>query len=404
MPKKTIYKYKNGDIIKGKYSDILIFDQIRIKYNNGKTTKGYIYKCLKCNNTEKITEVQIENKTGCNMCCPSSQKIIQGINDIATTDKWLIPYFKNVDDIYKYSHMSNKRILMICPHCGEEKLRCISKLYTEGLACSCGDKVSYANKFVTSLIRQLNIEFETEKVFEWSNPKRYDVYVSNNMIIENHGIQHYEESPRGLSLKEEQENDRYKKEIALENGIKEENYIIIDCRKSDSEFIKQNILNSNLNNIFNLSKIDWNKCHEFACNNLVKIACEHKNNNPELTTTDIGKLMGFSTGSIRRWLKKGSILKWCKYDSIDEMRKNAINNRILKSIISFDTGLIFESARDIEKNSIEIFGTKLDYRNISAVCLDKQKTHKGFTFKYTSDLTNEQIKEIQENAKLNQTI
>ena len=66
-------------------------------------------------------------------------------------------------------------------------------------------------------------------------------------------------------------------------------------------------------------------------------------------------------------------------------------------------GILFESAREIDRQSLKIFGMKLDYRNISAVCNGVQKSHKGCMFKFVSDLIEEQIKEIQENAKLNQT-
>jgi len=59
----------------------------------------------------------------------------------------------------------------------------------------------------------------------------------------------------GRAVEEEIENDRIKKELDINNGIKEENYIVIDCRCSDVDFINNNKLNS----LFDLSKIDWNE-------------------------------------------------------------------------------------------------------------------------------------------------
>ena len=37
---------------------------------------------------------------------------------------------------------------------------------------------------------------------------------------------------------------------------------------------------------------------------------------------------------------------------------------------------------ELERQSEELFGIKLDYRNISGVCLGKQKTYKGFMFRH----------------------
>ena len=48
--------------------------------------------------------------------------------------------------------------------------------------------------------------------------------------------------------------DLYKQNLALINGI--ENYIIIDCSKSDLDYIKPNILKSKLNEMFDLNNIN----------------------------------------------------------------------------------------------------------------------------------------------------
>ena len=75
--------------------------------------------------------------------------------------------------------------------------------------------------------------------------------------METHGKQHYEDGFKGCggrTLEEEQQNDKNKYELAIKNGIKQQNYIVIDCSKSDLEFIKNNIINSRLNELFNLNK------------------------------------------------------------------------------------------------------------------------------------------------------
>jgi hypothetical protein len=80
------------------------------------------------------------------------------------------------------------------------------------------------------------------------------------MIIEVFGAKHYNEDGfsalGGRTLKEEQENDKYKKESAIENGI--DRYIIIDAKYSNFEYLIKSIKSSELAEMFDLSGIDWN--------------------------------------------------------------------------------------------------------------------------------------------------
>ena len=83
----------------------------------------------------------------------------------------------------------------------------------------------------------------------------------------------------------EGKNDELKYNLALRNGINPQNYISIDCSFSEKEFISKNILNSRLNEIFDLSNINWNKCDELGFKNIVKQFCEMFNNG--MNTDDI---------------------------------------------------------------------------------------------------------------------
>ena len=106
------------------------------------------------------------------------------------------------------------------------------------------DGISIPEKFMWNVLKELNIEFKTQlnkKDFDWCQNYKYDFYIpSLNMVIETHGRQHYEKSDRGRTLEEEQLNDKLKKELALNNNIK--NYIIVDCRKSELEWLKENTI------------------------------------------------------------------------------------------------------------------------------------------------------------------
>jgi hypothetical protein len=325
------------------------------------------------------------------------KKIIKGVNDIATTHPNLVKYFKNIEDAYTHSFGSNDKIWTICPDCGFEKKMSINNLHIRGFSClKCGDKISYGEKLMFSVLKKINIEFQiqlSKTTFDWCDKYKYDFYFENDnvqYIIETHGEQHYKETTGSwkYALKDVQENDKLKKELVMKNGIKEKNYIVIDCRYSNLDFIKQNILKSRLNELFDLNIIDWEECGEFALSNRVKEACILKRDNPDLTTSDIGNIMKIGKQTIIKYLKKGSeIWDWINYDPKEEQRKSASKAVKLKqkAVKIFKNNILlglFESALELEKQSEKLFGVKLCSKNISAVCTNKVKTHKGYTFSF----------------------
>jgi hypothetical protein len=314
----------------------------------------------------------------------------------------MIPIINDDKFCKTHTYSSHDEIYPTCPYCGRKKsnkMKVSNIYYKHSIGCSCSDKISYPEKVIFGVLEQLNLDFKTQlskTTFKWCKDYKYDFYFELNndqYIIETHGMQHYEDTSGVYikTLKEEQENDRTKKELALYNGIKEDNYIIIDCRKSTLEWIRDNkdgILNSRLNELFDLSTINWNKVEESALSNWVKVACDLKKNNPELTTIEIGKNMNLSSVTIRKYLKKGTKIGWCIYNSQKEKKKGNIKNsgksqrkqvEIFKDKISLG---VFESGSDLERQSEKLFGVKLLQGEISKVCLEKRKYYKGFSFKY----------------------
>jgi hypothetical protein len=381
---KVNYKhtYQIGDIITDVASGKLkILEQIRIGKNQ---TRAYKYQCLNCGNIDTITESSLNNHNGCNGCCISPQKVLIGYNDMWTTNSELASLLANPNDGYKYTEHSEKEVDWLCHNCGNiVKNKIIANVNKQGLSCpKCSDGISYPEKIMYSVLEQLNLDFTTQlskSDFKWCNNYKYDFYFKYNnegYIIETHGLQHYRNCFHRIkgtrTLEEEQENDRLKKELAIHNGVKEENYIVIDCRKSELEWIRDNddgILNSKLNNIFNLSKIDWNKCEEFILSSLVKIACDYKKDNPDMTTVDIGKMMKIHYATIIRYLKKGTKLGWCNYNPKEEMKKcgykiGGINKR---KVICLNNNLIFESIAEANRfyniNNSHIFSCCIGKRN-----------------------------------------
>lgn len=392
LKKKTDeFKVKIGQTFKDDKRDLIVIDRkYRIKKRKDGSIskyKWYKYHCNKCNNKDWIVEYHLLKGNGCNVCCNRITKL--GINTIYNTDKWMIDLGVSEKDAKKYTSQSNKKIKVKCPNCEKEKYMSINHIYRrKSIGCLCGDGVSYPEKFVISLLDQLNINYIKEYSPEWIKPKRYDFYFeldNKKYIIETHGEQHYN-GKFNTTKEEQQENDQYKKELALNNGINY--YIELDCRESKLNYIKNSIINSKLNSIFNLNNINWLECERFGLSNRVKEVCDYwklhnEINNEGLTTTDIGEIFKLCQGSICRFLNKGTKLGWCNYNGKEEV-KNGSKKRTTKVEIFRDGNSlgIFESCRELKNKSEELFGIKLNESHISAVARGERKSHRGFTFKY----------------------
>lgn len=296
-------------------SDIVIssHEKIQVMCN-----KGHSY---------KTSYSKLRQGRRCPYCC--NKKVLKGYNDIATTDSDITKYLKNKEDGYKYSRHSKFYVIAKCPNCGREKEVMVKNLCRSGLNCECSSKrCSYSEKIMVSILNQLNVSYLKEYQPDWSNNKRYDFYLLDyNYIIEMHGEQHYYENRSfeykgGKSFKEEQENDKLKMKLALNNNIS--NYIVIDCRKSDLNWIKDNILKSDLKNVLNFDCINWYECATFAMNNnICKDICDYWNTKEEWETVKhVAKFFNLGKSSTTEYLKKGTELGWCVYNPKEEMRKN----------------------------------------------------------------------------------
>lgn len=261
-----------------------------------------------------------EWKFGCPYC--SGSRLLVGFNDMWTTNPELAKLLANSGDGYKYFPMSSIKVNWICPECENlVKNRSISQVNGYGLSCpSCSDGVSFGERFIYNLFKLKEIAFDFESPYSWSQRKRYDFYLPEyNWIIEVHGKQHYEEGfvaiPEARNLKEEQENDRLKEELAKNNGI--DNYIVIDARYSTVEWIKNSILNSDIMNI--VGDVDFAKIGELSSKSFVKIACDLWNSK-EYSVEDISEIMKISNTTTRRYLKRGTENKWCDYVATDRSK------------------------------------------------------------------------------------
>lgn len=394
--------YNIGQILKDEKRDLTIMNRKCDYGRDNKLKKYYKYKCNKCGfssgehykNGEYIKEFWSEENnlkkgSGCPCCCSSPLVVVTDINSIWITAKWMCNLGVSEEDAKKYTSCSNKKITVICPSCGEEKKMTINNIYNyRSINCGkCSDNFTYPERFMINVLNQLNMRFEMQYSPNWAKPKRYDFYIpSLNTIIETHGKQHYEDVKRrsARTLEEEQSNDKYKKELALANEI--DKYIIIDCRYSNYEWIKNSILNSQLAQLFDLSKIDWVKCEKASLPNLIKEVCDYWNSKEDWETTSTianNNSWGIkSSSTISRYLKKGNNLNWCEYDPKKEMLKNGSRNgkSTGKNIKVFKDGEFkgeFSSCAELERKSVELFGIKLNNQG-TTLASKYNKLYKGF--------------------------
>lgn len=237
----------------------------------------------------------------------------------------------------KYSYGSGRKVDWICPRCKSEiKNKVICDVVSHGLSCKmCGDKISIGEKIMYNVLKSLKVDFSSEKSFEWSNNKRYDFYIpSLNMIIEVHGEQHYKNAFTHVSkqtVEDERANDNHKKSLALSNGVK--SYIEINTSKRDYEFIKNNIINSELNDVFDFTDLNWNECFVLSSKSRLIEVVNMFNNG--LRVNEISEEFSTSKGTVISYLKRGSSLNLCDYNPERERGlglKNA-HNKTRKKVV-----------------------------------------------------------------------
>lgn len=347
------------------------------------------FKCLIDNQIFISKPADILVRGNCPYC--SGRKIAKGINDLWTTHPEIAKLLKNTEDGYKYSYGTHEKLLFLCPNCNNIiKSRPIDLFNrdTHTIRCKkCSDGISFPEKFMYNFLQQLNVNFVcqvTNSILSWCGKFRYDFYLPDyNMIIETHGLQHYEKSGfTTRTLLEEQENDKIKEQLAKSNGIKK--YIIIDCRYSELEWISNSILSSRLNEIFNLKNISWNDCAINAVSSMIVKTCDLWNKNQNINLYDLSKMIKLSISTVYRYLEIGNKYNMCVFDKtkyIDSIKEEwydkAIRNK-RKKVYCFVTGEVFESASEADR----YYGIQ----GVSAVCNGKRKTCAGSKWSYVDDL------------------
>lgn len=338
----------------------------------------------KCGYTFDVLASKLSAKTGNVLCsCEYARRFDPKINSIFAIDKDFAKLFVHKEDTIKYSVHSIESAEFECPKCGKIISKRIADVYRRGLSCSyCSDNIPFAERIMYSFLNmQKNYldekSFDFHKTFDWSKRKEYDFYFEVNSIpyiIEMNGEQHYIERKNSkicVDLKFQQNNDEYKRSLALENCISYLNYIQIDCRKSDYTFIKNNIINSRLNEIFSLDDFDWNSCLQSTCTSLLVKVCTLWNEGVHCASA-IKKETRLSDTAVYKFLCRGRDIGLCDYENMVKTKVRCINEN-----------LIFDSITEAGKHY------NIKSNNISAVCRGLRKycgihptTHEKLQWEY----------------------
>lgn len=257
----------------------------------------------------------IHSKHGCPICADKDV-----VKSLTKTHEQFVEDLKQVNPYYEVLtryKTSKEKILVKCTLCGHEQWARPNDLMN-GKNCSyCSDGISYPNKFAHAFLKQLPIENVIyEYSPEWACNKRYDNYFEYKdkaYIVEMDGKQHFMDMSTSNwgSLESNQINDKLKDKLARENDVI---MIRIKCKDTYKSYISNEILKSELANIFDLSNIDWKQCDYFARSNLVKEVWDYYNSHPTSIAIEIAKEFCLSVGTIRKYLNRGNKLGICVYN------------------------------------------------------------------------------------------
>ena len=138
---------------------------------------------------------------------------------------------ENTINPFEISYCGRTKIKIKCKYCGNVKDTTTQIFVYYNFRCpKCSDGISYPNKFMFSVLKQLKVDFISEYSPKWINLKKYDFYFKINgkeYIIEMDGAFHNRDNPFNKNTKEKSKAiDKYKDKLAKERNIK---VIRINC-------------------------------------------------------------------------------------------------------------------------------------------------------------------------------
>lgn len=324
--------------------------------------------------------INLGKGSGCHYCW--GKRTVVSYNDMWTIRPDIASMLQDPEDGYRYTAYSNKKTWFICPDCKTPSLKTVVNVSFHNFGCQhCSDSVSYPNKFARALLDQLPIdEYDYEYQPDWAKPYYYDNHFFYNgieYILEMDGDFHFKEQQVSRNtLEQVQARDRLKDELAFEHDI---HMIRIECIKSDMEYIRANILKSELNSIFDLSNIDWNLCDQKAQKNILKEACKLYASN-SYTLKEIGKILQVHPATVSKYLVKGAKFGWCDYIPLKSKAVVVVddNGQIIHS---------FNSMSECNREMKRLYGIAFSNEYLRKA-LETHEPYHGFNFRFASEFNN----------------
>lgn len=360
------------------------------EYTNNK--KLMMVYCKKCKQTYQVSPATIfyGKYKGC-PCC-RGEIIKKGFNTLGDLRPDLIKYFEDKSDAYKFALHSNQKVNLICPDCGERKNMLVNDLVVRGFSCRiCGDGVSFPNKILRAFLKVFSSKvdnFEFEKSFGWSNNRQYDGYFvkdGKEYIVEMQGGQHYKDA--WITKEETQNIDKEKKQLAQKYGI---NIIYINCYKSDFDYIKNNISDSILGQLFQITEEQWIEIGKLSSGSLVKKVAELYENG--LSQQQISKELGIHYQVVRKYLKRASKAGLCSYQvsvfSEPQLIRVYDENKQLKGEAN--------SYRDMVR-LMKTMGEEINVTGLKPHCQNGKPYH-GYYFVFVKDDVNNKANDQQRSS------
>ena len=336
------YRYNIGDTFSFGDVSYTVIDRKIVTSDSKwrKKIKKYLCECSKCHSLTWKDEKYINRATKENGCtkgvgcsvCRNRYRVEVGVNDVATLRPDLIKYFVDPEDAKRYSIMSGQRVRLKCPICGFEKNIELHQLTRDGkFVCpSCDDGVSFPNKIGYNVLKQLGVDnLQTEYNSSWTNGMRYDFAFSINSniyLLEMDGELHYK-SGFWKDPSVVQNRDKLKDKLAAENNC---TLIRIDCMKSDFEYIKNNLINSQLSELFDMNSIDWDYVYESSMKSRIIEVWDDYNNGCQ-DIKELAAKYDVCTATIIVYLKKGAELG--KVDYKTNHKKKELNYQNFLDIV-----------------------------------------------------------------------
>lgn len=327
------------------------------------------------------------NLIHCNSGCPycAGKKVWVGFNDLWTTRPDVAKLLNNPDDGYKYTKGSGKKVAFACPGCGTISNKVIDMVCRYGFACNkCSDGISYPNKFGRAVLDQLCVQnFQCEYQPDWAKPYFYDNYFEHKgrkYILEMDGWFHYQESEFSYrSLNDQKNIDTIKDQLAAQHDME---IIRIDCLKSDCDYIKNNILHSRLNDIFDLSNVDWPLCDAKAQKNVIQEVCNLYNNETH-DLNEIKNKLHISLWAVQKYVKIGSDVGWCSYTTDISRQEGREKIMVPVDVVDNDNNVVhqFKGIKKCAEDMASLYSISFNTPNIIKAC-KTHKPYKGFNFRY----------------------